>query len=153
MIGSAVTASQWMDVRIKCLESGGDMTDVEKVIKGLKCCQSRDYSCEGCPYENDQPHRYVEECLWLRIGEAIKLLESQRWIPVSEQLPRQEDIPYDCLVVSNGFVCEASFLDRDAVHRWCASGAGWLRTDAVTHWRPKPAPPRRAAVNITGGNT
>lgn len=68
--------------------------------------------------------------------------ESQQWIPVNVQLPRQEDIPYDCLVVSNGFVCEASFLDRDAVHRWCASGAGWLRTDDVTHWRPKPAPPK-----------
>ena len=81
----------------------------------------------------------ITEALNMAI-EALKA-EQPKWIPVSERLPKKEDIPYDCLVtLEHGVVCEATFLDMDApYHKWCAN-TGWLYH--VTHWMPMPKPPK-----------
>ena len=78
------------------------------------------------------------------LNKEVERLETEqpKWIPVSERLPKKEDIPYDCLVtLEHGVVCEATFLDMDApYHKWCAN-TGWLYH--VTHWMPLPKPPKK----------
>ena len=78
------------------------------------------------------------------LNKEVERLETEqpKWIPLSERLPKKEDIPYDCLVtLEHGVVCEATFLDMDApYHKWCAN-TGWLYH--VTHWMPLPKPPKK----------
>lgn len=52
------------------------MTDREKVIKGLECCNAYDYKCNDCPYQDDggaEDGCYSDELK----AEAFALLKAQ----------------------------------------------------------------------------
>ena len=69
------------------------------------------------------------------VAAAEKLAGLNRWIPVGERLPEEEQ---DVLVFTNEGTHVAA-LDEDGV--WCPShGDGWMFPD-VTHWMPLPEPP------------
>ena len=113
------------------------MADLDKTIEEIENCIGGNPYCAICKH-----HEHMA-CKSFLLANALELLKDQqpKWIPVSERLPKKEDIPYDCLVtLEHGVVCEATFLDMDApYHKWCAN-TGWLYH--VTHWMPMPKPPK-----------
>jgi Protein of unknown function (DUF551) len=65
-------------------------------------------------------------------------LAEQRWIPVSEGLPKFGKT----VLAYNGNQVWTAFRSRTFEPEWCVRG-GDLRCDDVTHWRPLPAPPEK----------
>lgn len=120
------------------------MADLEKTIDGVERLQFFNQRA-GRELWADKPKDVQDEDIASAdtvFNDVLELLKEQpKWIPVSERLPKKEDIPYDCLVaLEHGVVCEATFLDMDApYHKWCAN-TGWLYH--VTHWMPMPKPPK-----------
>lgn len=85
-----------------------------------------------------------------------KLLADNRWIPVTERLPKPlmpSDRP---LTVWLAFQCDGNRMERGIWHGdgdgdvtcfWVGE-IGWNTNDdflRVTHWRPLPAPPEQVA--------
>ena len=69
------------------------MHDREKVIKGLKCCceHIEGMNCDHCPYDEEQTEiGQINQCTSALAYDALALLKEQdeRWIPVTERLPR-----------------------------------------------------------------
>ena len=133
-----------------------DKDQIEKVKKGLECCTRshqtiRQNMCDECPYKNKgvmNAFTVWKTCINALAEDALKLINElqataePKWIPVSEHLPKQEQIPFDCLIaLKSGTVCEATFLDVDPVHRWCTE-LHYFNTGDVIAWMPLPEPPK-----------
>ena len=118
------------------------MADLDKAIKNQEeiCDFIRRIHFFRGSIDDEHLQTKADEVLEL-LKEQQPTIEQPKWIPVSERLPKKEDIPYDCLVtLEHGVVCEATFLDMDTpYHKWCAN-TGWLYH--VTHWMPMPKPPK-----------
>lgn len=71
------------------------------------------------------------------LREALAALPVDRWIPVEERLP-EDDRPVDGGDADKGDVFEARYYRG----RWV--GARTWMPRRCTHWRPRPAPPRRS---------
>lgn len=50
------------------------MADREKVIRGLKCCQTINEYCDDCPYNRIS----YDQCTKVLTKEALELLEEQK---------------------------------------------------------------------------
>ena len=76
-------------------------------------------------------------------ADAIEELSKPRWIPVTERLPKEEEI-YWCYT-NMGIMCECRWTNN----RWGLGESdkwGWNIMDVpqyqkVTHWMPLPEPP------------
>jgi uncharacterized protein YdcH (DUF465 family) len=88
-----------------------------------------------------QYHESVAEKVKLE-AEIDRLREAQRWVPVSERLPKTEKpvqvyMPKLYMSVQTGFYTKYyGEDDGEWYEHWVASGD-------VTHWRPLPAPPEK----------
>ena len=103
------------------------MTTIERVQKVIRKAEKETCSQVRIPVE--------------LLKEILYEADNGTWIPVSERLPKQEQIPFDCLVaLKSGAVREATFLDVDPVHRWCTE-LHWFNTVDVIAWMPLPQPP------------
>ena len=128
------------------------MPDLEKVIKGLECCQADGYSgfpnCGECPYESyggcsehDVMHR-----------DALELLKAQQWVSVKDRLPTVGDSyivagkqrypgePWEYFTdVADS---HGSYIDDfwDTFNDWKEG-----QETHITHWMPLPEPPKEEA--------
>lgn len=66
---------------------------------------------------------------------AIKALEAQRWIPVSERLPKKDKIVF---VFTDCGETDFAYIGYTTGH-WFTNGMLLIQT--VTHWMPLPEPP------------
>ena len=102
----------------------------------------------------------AENTLWWQAADAIEELicevadehntrldaeERQRWVPVTERLPKEEAEIYWCYT-NMGIMCECRWTNN----RWGLGESdrwGWNIMDVpqyqkVTHWMPLPQPPK-----------
>lgn len=53
------------------------MIDREKVLKGLKCCNSTNYTCvDDCPYYFENGDEFSTECMHSLIEDAFELIQT-----------------------------------------------------------------------------
>lgn len=88
-------------------------------------------------YEDDSP--YDRQAYTL----AVKALEAQKWIPVTERLPKTSE---DVIVFAYGNMIRIWSLERmhyttADVYWECEDGSN-EEVDVVTHWMPLPEPPK-----------
>lgn len=62
------------------------MTDIKKVIKGLKKCSIDDVDCKHCPYNGEGTQKYGCETVMQR--DALKLLKEQNKKPVADEVTK-----------------------------------------------------------------
>ena len=73
----------------------------------------------------------------LRAAPAVDAKQEQRWIPVSERLPKYNTF---VIVFAEGIVGEAVLDDADY---WYWAGTDEYASEInVTHWMPLPEPPK-----------
>lgn len=116
------------------------MTDVDDVVRGLKCC--RDWEslrgilpeCADCPF-SDESEGTCED-MKKQINAAIDLIEARKWISVKDRLPEEE---FECLVVCGDKWVEIGYY-HEGGQKWAIDGA-FCADGYVTHWMPLPTPP------------
>lgn len=121
------------------------MTDSEKIIKGLECCDHNgthdDYElCVECPYDlSIYPIKSDgRSCKVQLLYDALALLKDTKWISANERMP---DDDVDVLLfgkgkgIKVGYHSEGTWYDHQHDH---------LR--GVTHWMPLPKPPKKKIV-------
>lgn len=53
------------------------MIDREKVLRGLECCTSTDYTCrDDCPYDFENGDEFSTECMHSLIEDAFELIQT-----------------------------------------------------------------------------
>lgn len=78
------------------------MAELDKVIKGLECCASKD-GCKGCPYSQSND---CHVCTFNCIGDALSLLKEQ------EAVVRCKDCGYWENTTEGRYVGGWCFCDR-----------------------------------------
>ena len=127
------------------------MPDREKVIEGLKICKHRVISqenCMECPYIYDGRAKQTN-CEGVLHLDALELLKEQeeRWIPVTERLPRSIAnkvlvyVQHEDYVGYIGYGHYEKYKGQemwfDLEHNEEFSKRGYT----VTHWMETPMPP------------
>lgn len=116
------------------------MPDREKVIKGLEHCISADETCEGCPYEGTT-------CTTTLNADALALLKEQKWIPVTERLPKSMInrvlvyVQHEDLTGYIGFGHFEKFKGEEMWYDLENNCQFSKRGYTVTHWMETPIPP------------
>lgn len=75
------------------------MTDSEKVVNGLECCNPNEYHCGVCPY--DDGYESCARCKPALHSDAIYLLKAQEHEPIvpirrSAHAQGADDVWYEC---------------------------------------------------------
>ena len=115
------------------------MTNAE-AIKLIKA-ERRLLQSEGDPKEFPSALELAEA-----LGKAIKALEVQEWIPVSERLPEDEYVLISKMPTKiSGGKWSVAIAIRTADPRsrkiqWRDSGFGVIQDDKVLAWKPLPEP-------------
>ena len=87
-------------------------------------------------YEDDSPHDRQAYTL------AVKALEAQKWIPVTERLPeKDEKVLVRC---DNDYIGVWSYTDDMGNPVWEDSYGYYQDFVDVTHWIPLPEPPKES---------
>ena len=83
------------------------MDKLEKVIKGLKCCESEEYNCAQCSYAEVG----LLNCFHILRRDALELLKEKqlRWISVTDRLPQDDGY---VLVWVNGTYHDMAYRDE-----------------------------------------
>lgn len=115
------------------------MSDREKLIELLKDGPSCPYALSPFDDERCNHCRYKDDvyCDISRLADHLLSngVTVQKWIPVSERLPKYRE---DVLVTDGKSVCTA----------WLSKSNAWIRSytsailDGFTHWMPMPYLPR-----------
>ena len=84
------------------------MTDIEKVIKGLECCNNRN-DCKQCPYATEYDPNL--DCLDKTRADAIELLKEQQ--AEIKRLKSERNCCEDCYHYEN---CDMRTTYKDGEH-------------------------------------
>ena len=120
----------------------------EELVKVLRGCV--DCLCGECPYEDEETKRgNFVPCMNKLISKAADALQenSQRWIPVSEQLP---PIDEDVLVFAYGSDTLVWSLIRpynSLADTFWDTGRYYEYVSCVIHWMPLPNKPKDGGKN------
>lgn len=117
------------------------MTELEKVIKGLKICAGGTNSCTPCPFKDN-----CKGTSNAAMAAAIKLLkaqEAQGWISVKDRLPevRHAVLGYTPFYKNIWAVT----MHEDGCWYFWYPGTSEYDQDwygPITHWMPLPEPPK-----------
>lgn len=97
-------------------------------------------------YENDLVLLNVSNKLEKAEERIAELEEQQRWIPVSERLPEKDDYYSVAFrLPSNLYITDVYYYISATEYKWFTRNDAYrIATffDRVTHWRPKPQPPK-----------
>ena len=128
------------------------MTKLEKVLKGLKCCQENlitdgDFIHENCPYVNRI------ECKYFLFEDALELLKAQQWVKFEKRELTEEEKtehPEWCYMMENTPDDGEEILVSNGRYVWkdefINDGDGcYLDSDHDMEdcwWMPLPEPPK-----------
>lgn len=115
----------------------------EEITESLRVCAGA--GCKGCVHPGcgeelcmNALNKIAADMLEELAAEAARLREESRWIPVEEQMPKEEG-RYHCIVKSFAFPGQSYqallFCDSNGFRE------GNIYTDDVTHWKPMPKGP------------
>ena len=112
---------------------------IEYMRKAVACHNENPADCLG-RYCCDCSHDYPAETIEL-IESALELLEQDRWIPIAERMPEEND--FVLVTVSGEDVRGCAWKDSMALAVWTNQ---WNLVDAnlvsytISAWRPLPEP-------------
>ena len=122
------------------------MDKLEKVIKGFDVCKNLDGCCDGCPYFKDEINFGEDDCMRGQLMiDALELLKEQRWIPLTERLPKEKetvllsdgyDVLYGYITTKRDFILVDEALSKD--NFLIKSKQHW----GISHWMPLPKIPK-----------
>lgn len=118
------------------------MTKLEKVIKGLECCNMPN-NHDDCPYDGAAHYNI---CTHQLLTDSIALLKERQWVSVKDRLPEESGWV---------MVCNKGYGYVSVVHyssKWCEfnnfdcllpqSEERRAKWSDITHWMPLPEPPK-----------
>lgn len=119
------------------------MTDREKVVKGLECCTFilGKRKCNECPYQKDNGCYQLQD-------DFHALLKEQKWIPVTERLPKSMInrvlvyVQHEDLTGYIGFGHFEKFKGEEMWYDLENNCQFSKRGYTVTHWMETPIPPK-----------
>lgn len=107
----------------------------EELVKTLRSCPDEEYGCSMCKYKYSLGCR---EKLMNVVADAIEELSKPKWIPVTDELPK------DCrvyLVVLNNVTVDFCLYREGLGFGMYVNNTWEYANDEVTHWMPLPSAP------------
>ena len=127
---------------------------IEEIVESLRGCSADVMDCKNCVAEWGRKYGYCFNSLRLYAADRLeeletelsKLKEQQRWIPVTERLPEDDD---DVLIMSSGSISMGYY---SVYNEYWADYINVYNSD-VTHWMPLPEPPKEEENESAHGQT